>query len=86
MGGRLGRLKQVTKVALEGRLSALVPAFYGWMTGHEFLEFTGSLYGLSIDTAKTRAVDLLEKVNLSEAAGKWVKEYSRGMQQRLGLA
>ena len=62
------------------------PAFYGWMTGREFLEFTGSLHGLSIDTAKTRAVDLLEQVDLSEAAGKKVKGYSRGMQQRLGLA
>ena len=62
------------------------PAFYGWMTGREFLGFTGELYSLRPKDAKARAGELLEQVNLTEAADRKVKGYSRGMQQRLGLA
>ena len=62
------------------------PAFYGWMTGREFLRFTGELYGLDSGGAKARAGELLERVNLTEAADRKLKGYSRGMQQRIGLA
>ena len=62
------------------------PAFYGWMTGREFLRFTAELYGLEGNGAKTRVGQLLEQVDLTEAADRRVKGYSRGMQQRLGLA
>ncbi|MCE2464426.1 MAG: ABC transporter ATP-binding protein, partial [Dehalococcoidia bacterium] len=62
------------------------PAFYGWITRLEFLHFTGELYGLGFRDAKTRAVDLLDRVNLTDAADRKVKGYSRRMQQRLGLA
>ena len=62
------------------------PAFYGWMTGREFLSFTGELYGLRLKDAKARAGELLDQVNLTDAADRKVKGYSRGMQQRLGLA
>ncbi len=62
------------------------PAFYGWMTGREFLRFSGELYGLNIREARVRAGELLDNVNLADAADRKVKGYSRGMQQRLGLA
>ena len=62
------------------------PAFYGWMTGREFLQFTGELYGLDSRAARRRAGELLERVDLTEAADRRVKGYSRGMKQRLGLA
>ena len=62
------------------------PAFYTWMTGREFLRFTGDLYGLGPSHAKERAKQLLDQVNLVEAADRKIKGYSRGMQQRLGLA
>ena len=62
------------------------PAFYGWMTGREFLGLIGELYGLRPKDAKARAGELLEQVNLTDAADRKVKGYSRGMQQRLGLA
>ena len=61
------------------------PAFYGWMTGEEFLIFTGELYGQSRQVAKARAGELLRQVDLTEVGGRRVKTYSRGMQQRLGL-
>ena len=62
------------------------PAFYGWMTGREFLGFTGELYGLGRKAAQMRAQELLQQVDLTDAADRRVKGYSRGMQQRLGLA
>jgi ABC-2 type transport system ATP-binding protein len=62
------------------------PAFYGWMTGREFLRYVGELYGLSPLEAGRRAGELLEQVHLSEAADRRVRTYSRGMSQRLGLA
>ena len=62
------------------------PAFYGWMTGREFLRFTAELYGIAARDAKARAGELLDRVDLAEAADRRVRDYSRGMQQRLGLA
>ena len=62
------------------------PAFYTWMTGREFLTFTGGLYGLDRGTASSRADELLVQVDLDSAADRRVQGYSRGMLQRLGLA
>ena len=62
------------------------PAYYGWMTGREFLLFTAELYGLDRQSAGRRTEEMLDKVDLTEAADRRVKGYSRGMEQRLGLA
>ena len=62
------------------------PAFYKWMTGREFLRFVADIYGKKGTEAKQRADQLLEQVNLTDAADRQIKGYSRGMQQRLGLA
>lgn len=62
------------------------PAFYGWMTGREFLSYVGELFGLRSLEARRRAGELLEEVSLSEAGDRRVRTYSRGMSQRLGLA
>ena len=43
------------------------PAFYGWMTGREFLRFTAELYGLRARDSRARAGELLGQVNLTEA-------------------
>ena len=44
------------------------PAFYGWMTGREFLLFSGELYGHKRETATTRAEEMLSRVDVGEAA------------------
>ena len=62
------------------------PAYYGWMTGREFLRFTGKLYGMSFAESGARTDQLLRQVDLKDAADRKVKGYSRGMQQRLGVA
>lgn len=59
------------------------PYYYEHMTGMELLKFYGSLFGIT-DNAKFEA--LLEKVNLHRDMGKTISQYSKGMQQRVGLA
>jgi ABC-2 type transport system ATP-binding protein len=59
------------------------PYYYEHMTGPEILRFYGSLFGMR-DEAKYQA--LLEKVNLHRDTTKSISQYSKGMQQRIGLA
>ncbi len=56
------------------------------LTGGEFLEFTGRIYGLSRDIARERAKELLELFELSVAPRKLIKEYSKGMRKRCAMA
>ncbi|WPZ19092.1 ABC transporter ATP-binding protein [Geobacillus subterraneus] len=60
--------------------------FYHHMTGLENLLYTAALNGIPRTEAEKRAWELLEKVNLTDAAHKKAGKYSRGMRQRLGLA
>lgn len=59
------------------------PYYYEHMTGLELLKFYASLFGIK-DEAKCKA--LLEKVNLHRDMTKTISQYSKGMQQRVGLA
>ena len=53
------------------------PAFYGWMTGREFLRFTAELYGLDGNCAMNRVGELLERVDLPGSRPvKWCKSAS----------
>lgn len=60
--------------------------FYYNLSGWENLMFTARLNSLSGKEASMKVELLLEKVGLTEAAGKKTGKYSRGMLQRLGLA
>ncbi|NMA91068.1 MAG: ABC transporter ATP-binding protein [Amphibacillus sp.] len=62
------------------------PAFYGWMTGKEFLVYVGRLANLTKLEAENRADHLLEQVGISDAKNKRIGKYSGGMRQRLGIA
>jgi ABC-2 type transport system ATP-binding protein len=56
------------------------------LTGRENLEMSAALYGVSRSDAQKRIHDLLERMQLVEAAGRLVKTYSGGMRRRLELA
>jgi ABC-2 type transport system ATP-binding protein len=62
------------------------PAFYNWMSGREFLEHVGELFGLPPKVRKSRVDEVLGLVDLVSAAKRRVGGYSRGMRQRLGIA
>ncbi len=62
-----------------------VPAFYKWMTAHQYLRFSGSLFGLQGAVLEERVTSLLELADLKTVRTR-VGGYSRGMKQRLGVA
>jgi len=59
---------------------------YMRMTGAEYLEFFGKVYGLDAKTRKARSDYLMEYFGLAEAAQRRSGEYSKGMKQKLALA
>ena len=56
------------------------------MTGRELLRLQGALHGLRRAEARDRADELLERVELADAADRRVGTYSGGMRRRLDLA
>jgi ABC-2 type transport system ATP-binding protein len=69
-------------VSLTGQLASVDED----LTGRENLILLARLLGLKRPDAKTRAAELLEAFDLSEAAGRLVKNYSGGMRRRLDIA
>ncbi|MCC6300764.1 MAG: ABC transporter ATP-binding protein [Anaerolineales bacterium] len=59
---------------------------YMRMTGIEYLDYFGMIYGLNAETRKLRSDYLLEYFGLAEAAHRRSGEYSKGMKQKLALA
>lgn len=59
------------------------PYYYEHMTGIEILQFYASLFG---NIPKEKCQELLERVNLANDSTKTISQYSKGMQQRIGLA
>ena len=55
-------------------------------TGRENLVLQGHLYGQDTTSARKRADELLEHFLLTDAAGRFVRTYSGGMQRRLDVA
>jgi ABC-2 type transport system ATP-binding protein len=67
-------------------LSGQSAAIQEELTGRENLEIIGRLYHLPWRSARSRAVELLDRFGLSDAADRQAKNYSGGMQRRLDLA
>jgi daunorubicin resistance ABC transporter ATP-binding subunit len=55
------------------------------LTGRENVELIGRLYRLSARAARARAEELLERLDLVDAADRHVSTYSGGMRRRLDL-
>jgi ABC-2 type transport system ATP-binding protein len=55
------------------------------LTGRENLEMVGRLYHLGREQSRSRADELLERFDLTEAAARLVRTYSGGMRRRLDL-
>ena len=55
-------------------------------TGRENLVLQGHLYGLGTREARDRAAELLDRFQLTDAADRFARTYSGGMQRRLDVA
>jgi ABC-2 type transport system ATP-binding protein len=61
-------------------------ALFGRLTGAEYLNFAGRMYGLDRETVAKRAGELLEFMQLADQPKTLVTDYSHGMQKKLALA
>ncbi|MEE9124767.1 MAG: ABC transporter ATP-binding protein [candidate division NC10 bacterium] len=82
----LGR--DVSDVAVKAAVGFLPenPYFYTYLTGWEFLNFYGQLFGIPSGERRRRIEELLHLVGLSDAGKLQLRKYSKGMLQRIGLA
>ncbi len=60
--------------------------YYPYLNVRELLSFYGGICGMDKKTVRSRTDELLEAVELTEAARRPLKEYSKGMLQRAGIA
>jgi len=56
------------------------------LTGRQVMDYHGQLYSMSRDTRQAKIEELLDLVELDEAADRQAKTYSGGMKRRLELA
>jgi ABC-2 type transport system ATP-binding protein len=59
---------------------------YRFLNAEETLDFYGRLFNIDPDVRNTRAAELIDMVGLSSDKKRILKEYSKGMRQRIGLA
>src|ERR1700726_2688509 len=61
-------------------------ALFGRLTGSEYLNFVGRMYGLDRETAAKRSSELLDFMQLVDQPKTLITDYSHGMQKKLALA
>jgi len=61
-------------------------ALFGRLTGSEYLNFAGRMYGLGRNTAAQRSAELLEFMELADKPKTLITDYSHGMQKKLAMA
>ncbi len=71
-----------TRIGLAGQFAAVD----GYLTGRENVEMVARLYNLSRADARRRTDELLERIQLMDAADRPARTYSGGMRRRLDLA
>lgn len=62
------------------------PKFPTYLTGHELLDFYGRMYNVQDDQRAQAITSAFEMVGLDAKQDDRISSYSKGMQQRLGLA
>jgi len=80
--------KPPTDVEVKRRIGYLPEEsyLYGFLNARETLEYYGKLFELDYKTLQRRVDELLDMVGLGNAQFRPVREYSKGMQRRIGIA
>jgi ABC-2 type transport system ATP-binding protein len=80
--------KSPTDVAIKRRIGYLPEEsyLYPFLNARETLDYYAKLFGLDSKTRKARIDELLHMVGLEHAQFRPVREYSKGMQRRIGIA
>ena len=61
------------------------PRLYEFLTGLEYLDFVGDIYGITVSEKKARIEEYLEALELEEREGDMISSYSQGMKQKTVL-
>jgi len=75
-------------LAVKARIG-LVPddtLLFDHLSGAEYVEFVGRMYGLGRSLSRQRTAELLELFELDGAGRKLIAEYSKGMRKRVAMA
>ena len=59
------------------------PRVYEFLTGLEFLDFTGDVYGMAPDEKKKRIEEFVKALDLEGREGDMISSYSEGMKQKV---
>lgn len=62
------------------------PAFYGWMTPREYLDYIARLFELKSEQRKLQVEAMLTLADLKDVGNRQIAGFSGGMRQRLGIA
>ena len=62
------------------------PAFYDFLTAREYLGFVGKSFAMSSAAIRTESERVIALLDLTLAANRPIRGYSKGMVQRLGIA
>lgn len=62
------------------------PSFYDYLSGEEYLSFTGEIFGMQEAAVIRESEKVLKQLELWDARKRPIRSYSKGMVQRLGLA
>ena len=61
------------------------PRLYEFLTGIEFLDFIGDMYGMQTEEKKNRINEYLKALQLEGREGDMISSYSEGMKQKIAL-
>jgi ABC-2 type transport system ATP-binding protein len=80
--------KPVTDITVRSKIGYLPENFkyQDWMTGQDLLSFHAALYKIDKSRAALRIAEVLKLVKLAGQENLRIGTYSKGMQQRLGIA
>lgn len=80
--------KEATDVAKNERIGYLPEEsyLYKFLNAEETLDFYGRLFDMPANVRKQRAAELIQRVGLQRHRRRQLREYSKGMTRRIGLA
>jgi len=61
------------------------PRLYEFLTGVEFLDFIGDIYGMPAEEKRSRITEYLRALQLEGREGDMISSYSEGMKQKIAL-
>ncbi|MWV44132.1 ATP-binding cassette domain-containing protein [Paenibacillus sp. HJL G12] len=61
------------------------PPLYDLLNANEYLEYTAALWKIPIESAEPKIKELMKRYQMTDVSTLWIKNYSKGMRQKLGL-